>query len=241
MKAIVLTCDKYRVMTEHMILQYAKLWPQHPFTFRIPYQTLAGTNSTNRQYIKTPSSIKATVLQLLEDLDEEEWIYWCLDDKYPIRLLVEQIELFMADLALAHEMSGLLFCRCRTTLDNPQQTLYPGKVTNSFSEVYLERKTWAQIWIHQFVKVKVIRHLFMNFPDDIPQAIVMDQLKFLIEKPSAYRLFVTEKNFAIFGESTEGGKITQNCHDSIVQHGLELPSWFSQSNGKHVLMGQLSP
>jgi len=40
MKAIVLTCDKYRVLTEHMILKYDKLWSNHPFCFRIAYQDL---------------------------------------------------------------------------------------------------------------------------------------------------------------------------------------------------------
>jgi hypothetical protein len=33
MKAIVLTCDRYRALTEHMIRKYEELWPDHPFVF----------------------------------------------------------------------------------------------------------------------------------------------------------------------------------------------------------------
>ena len=36
-----MTCDRYRAVTQHMILQYERLWPKHPFVFMVPYQTLA--------------------------------------------------------------------------------------------------------------------------------------------------------------------------------------------------------
>src|SRR5438046_9676836 len=45
MKAIVLTCDRFRAITEHMIRQYETLWPDHPFVFRVPYQNLRGSDT----------------------------------------------------------------------------------------------------------------------------------------------------------------------------------------------------
>src|SRR5262245_11358604 len=30
-KAIVLTCDRFRAITRHLILKYERLWPDHPF------------------------------------------------------------------------------------------------------------------------------------------------------------------------------------------------------------------
>ena len=41
-KAIVLTWDRSRAITDHMILQYERLWPDHPFVFHIPFQNLPG-------------------------------------------------------------------------------------------------------------------------------------------------------------------------------------------------------
>jgi len=226
-------------MTEHMILQYERLWPGHPFEFRIPYQELGGQDSPVREYVKTPAPIKATVLQLLDGLDDEEWIYWCLDDKYPVRLVVDRIEALLPDLERMPELSGLLFCRCRETLHQPMSTLLPGVRVGPSGEIYLERKTWFQIWIHQFVRVKVIRHLFRKLPDDIQSAKVMDDMKFDVPKLPEHRLYVTESNYAVFGESTIEGVITQNCHDSIVANGLALPDWFAKSNGRSVTMGTL--
>src|SRR5205809_71793 len=34
-KAIVLTCDRWRAITRHVILKYERLWPGHPFVFHV--------------------------------------------------------------------------------------------------------------------------------------------------------------------------------------------------------------
>jgi hypothetical protein len=239
MKAIVLTCDRYRAITEHMILQYERLWPDHPFVFRIPYQHIGGTDTERTNYRKTPEAIKATVLHLLADVEDEEWIYWCVDDKYPVRLVTEKIMDLIAHAVSTPEASGLLFCRCRVTLDSPKLALYPEEIINPSGDIYFERKAWYQIWIHQLLKAKVMRHLFTQLPDRIPSAKEMDQLKDDIVKPSELRLFVTKENFAVFGESTSRGLITQNCYESMVASNIELPAWFRRPNGQYVTMGKL--
>src|SRR5437667_12696620 len=76
MKAIVLTCDRYRAVTEHMILQYEKLWPDHPFTFRIPFQELDGGNIKRIEYVQTSPEMQATVLECRRGITDEERIEW---------------------------------------------------------------------------------------------------------------------------------------------------------------------
>ena len=243
MKAIVLTFDRHRAITEHMILQYERLWPDHPFCFRIPYQNLGGINSDQLEYIRTPGDtaedIPDAVLQLLADLPDEEWVYWCSDDKYPIRLVIDKIRELMRQALEAADISGLLFCRTRVTLDQPELTLYPNERVTASGDVLLERRGWYQIWIHQFLKVKVLRYFFTKMPTHLPTAKAMDDLKNEIEKPDDLRLFVTKENFAVFGESTQRGRITRNCLDSIKRGGIELPEWFRRSNGQYVTMGEL--
>jgi len=238
-KAIVLTCDRYRAITDHMIFQYGRLWPDHPFVFRVPYQQLGGVATDRVQYLAAPADIKGTVLHLLKDIDDEEWIYWCIDDKYPIQLVTDKIASLILHAMRSPAVDGLLFCRCRATLDSPKVTLYPRKVKNPFGDIYLERKAWFQIWIHQILRAKVIRYLFTHLPDHIPSAKTMDDLKNDVPKLPEHRLFVTKENFAVFGESTRRGVITQNCYESMIAAGIELPEWFRQPDGEFVTLGKL--
>jgi hypothetical protein len=238
-RAIVLTCDRYRAITEHMIFQYDRLWPDHPFVFHVPYQELRGIDTERVKYLTAPSEIKGTVLHLLAEIDDEEWIYWCVDDKYPIQLTTDKIASLIAHAVRSPKVDGLLFCRCRATLNDPRLTLYPRKIKNPFGDVYFERKAWFQIWIHQILRAKVLRYLFTHLPDHIPSAKAMDELKNDVPKLPEHRLFVTKENFAVFGESSRGGVITQNCYESMIAAGIELPEWFRQPNGEYVTLGKL--
>ena len=235
--AIVLSWDRSRAMVQHMILQYEKLWPNHPFVFHIPYQNLGGTETEKTKYIQAPESIRGTILKLLEKMDDRQWIYWCMDDKYPIRLEVEKIERLMAHALQSAKMSGLLFCRCRQLLRRPKQTLYRGKWRNPDGDIYYQRRGWPQIFIHQLMRAKVLRHLYSNLPDYGQRD--HDKLKHEIPMLPDYPLFVTKQNFAIFGESTRRGALTQNCWESIIQTDIELPEWFRQPMGDTVIMGEL--
>jgi len=176
---------------------------------------------------------------LLAEIDEEEWIYWCVDDKYPIQLVTDKIGTLISHAMRSPEVDGLLFCRCRATLNNPKLTLFPRKVKNPFGDIYLERKAWFQIWIHQILRAKVLRHLFTHLPDVIPNAKAMDELKNDVPKLAEHRLFVTKANFAVFGESTRRGVVTQNCYESMVTARIEIPEWFRHPDGEYVTLGKL--
>jgi hypothetical protein len=239
MKAIVMTCDRYRALTKHMILQYARLWPKHPFVFTVPYQSLRGIDSERTRFLETPEDIRSSVLQLLADVDDEEWVYWCTDDKYPIRLVIDAITRLVAYVSQAPNTSGLLFCRCRALLGAPELALYPGECRTPFGDILLERRAWYQIWIHQCLRAKVLRYFFSHMPEHTPAAKAMDTFKSNIVKLPEHRLFVTKENFAVFGESTQRGVITRNCYDSIRKTNIELPQWFQHPGRERVTMGKL--
>ncbi len=239
MKALVLTFDKYRQITEHMIRQYEKIWPDHPFQFHIPYQSVTGLNNSKRIFTKSSKNIKKTVLNLLRNIDDEEWVYWCIDDKYPIEFSlpkIKQIYQWISNLD-SNEISGVLFCRCRNLLKS--RYLTGSSILDSNANSYLERNSFEQIWIHQFVRAKVIRYLFKSFPDGIIQAKMMDRYKSNVQLPDSMKLYVTEENLAVFGESTSRGYITQNCYASMVQNNITLPDWHQTTNNIKILMGTL--
>ncbi len=240
--AIVMTYDKNRIMTEHMIYKYNQIWPDHPFIFRIPYQD-ANTcihESDQIQYIQTDKSIKPSVLRLLEDLDDEAWIYWCIDDKYPIELETDKISAMFEWVATntGQSWSGLLFCRCRSMWN--KNYLTNDLITDADGNQYHERNTYEQIWIHQFLKVKVIRHLFNAFPDQIPLARSMDLYKETIQKPYDHRILVTDHNFSTFGESSSYGKLTRNCYQSLLDNNFTIPTEFQEDiDEESIFMGHI--
>ena len=225
MRAIVLTYDKNALLTEHMISCYKDLWPDHPFVFRIPFQSEERCIvSPDREYIHTSPEIKMTVLTLLCDLHDEEWVYWCIDDKYPIKLQISQISSIYDSILRepSKDISGVLFCRARHMMDPDYLT--PDKIYLG-NEQLLGRKAYQQIWIHQFIRVKVLRHLFSGFPDFIPKASMMDGMKDRLVKLEIYKIYVTAENHAVFGESSIGNVITGNCISSLIKKGFQVPSW----------------
>jgi hypothetical protein len=238
MKAIVLSCDRYRLLADHMILAYGRLWPRHPFRFRVPYQELAPTQPQARvEYRKTPLAIKPTMRELLADLPDDEWIYWAIDDKYPIWMELEPIERLLAWIATpaAEAADCVLFCRCMWMWDPKRLT--GERLAGPGGELLLERRAWEQIWMHQFVRVKVIRYLFDHFPDEIPNTAIMDEVKRVMPKPPSLRLWVTRRNRAAFGESTEQGTLTPNCRRSIVAHGLVPSPEFAATTPRNHVQG----
>ena len=205
-----------------MMVCYESLWPNNPFIFHIPYQLAYEENTSNSLYIKSPVDIRATVLTLLNNFADDDWIYWCIDDKYPIKLDIEMIKTVInwIDTENDSDIAGLLLCRTRALLHSKNLTDLKVKIG---AYDFLERKAYHQIWIHQFLRVKVIRSLFARFPEIINRANDMDFYKDSLVKCAHHKLFVVEKNAAVFGESTVDKKITQNCLESMKQKNIAVP------------------
>ena len=72
-----------------MVETYNQLWPDHRFQFRIPFtdrDPRAIFRAQNVEFISTPPDIRSTVKSLLCDLPEHEFVFWCIDDRYPIEI-----------------------------------------------------------------------------------------------------------------------------------------------------------
>jgi hypothetical protein len=226
MKAIVMTYDRNAVLTNHMITCYRELWPDHPFIFHIPFQQSERCIPGNdRKYLKTPPDIKATVLQLLEGLNDDEWIYWCIDDRYPVSIDVENLREFVDRIQKEDnpEFCGLLLCRAGTMLRENQLT---GLNIRRWDINLFERKNYYRIWVHQFIRVKVIKTMFLGFPDVIERAGQMDPMKNRLFRPEDQKLYVTEHDYAHFDESSINGVLTERCLASMLSHGFKIPEWF---------------
>ena len=237
MKALVLTYDEHLPIADHMIQTYQDRWHEHQFTFRLPYNNdppnyLKDKYECDIELVESDPAINDTMLTLLQGVSDEEWIYWALDDKYVLKLDTQSVnELRQWLVQNGNNIDGLSFVRARNLLSGVSLS---GEYFVDNDKKFLRRSDYSQIWLPQFLKAKVLRHLFeeMSEPESAKE---MDKLKYEVGLPEDHKLYVTNKNYAVFGESTSRGKITQNCARSFGEYGRDLPRGFELSNEKKVI------
>lgn len=228
--AIVLTYDKNRPYSEHMMARYDRLWPSHPFVFHIPFQVNDRCQSSRTTMVPTPKGIRDTVLTLLKDRDERQWIYWCIDDKYPIWInspMLKRVAALINSNA-ADNFDGVSTCRARALLDGrglktTRFGLYDTYIVPELGPLF-RRNNYRQIWLHQFLRVGVLRTLFDAFPSEVTRAKDLDDVKDRVKLPEKHLLLVTRDSYIAFGESASRGIVTRNCRTSMKSMGLEPPS-----------------
>ncbi len=240
--AIVLTCQKYVPLAEHMIDRYAAVWPDHPFVFRLPdgaaARTMAPRHPGRVELVPTAEGegrgrFRAAVLGLLEGLADDTWVYWCIDDKYVMwldRRAADGVVQAVRNVT-DPEICGLCFARTRKLFDSAHVS--PERLQIS-RQTFLRRTSYAQIWLHQFLRVRVLRDLFMGFPEVIESAKEMDALHRAKALPTDQWLYVLDHNAVVFGESTSRGVLTANCAASL-SRGRGLPAGFSVSRQRLVV------
>ena len=89
MYAIILTFDRQIEFARLVIASYSKLWPTCPLVFRIPYNEQFPNDLAHRanvELIQTEKEIKATMRNLLRDLEDDEFVFWAIDDRYPVEI-----------------------------------------------------------------------------------------------------------------------------------------------------------
>ena len=252
MKAIVLSCDRYHPITEHMIMAYDKLWKSNPFVFRIPWNDEYPTFLEERfgdkvEFKKTPIEFKETIYELISDLDEDEWIYWCTDDSYPITLDEEKAnKTYEWVKTVDDSVLGVMFFYGEQDRNNNIANKVDDVV--EYDGIKFFRKRWITYqWQHQFFRVKVLRQMFDSLDepnedlDYIPEKYskyLAKQLDVIMSRKKANsfwnlihdgKWYVISKNIETFGESTSRGYMLSNCEDSFKEYGLSIPPDFEVS------------
>lgn len=254
MKAIVYTYDKYLPLAYHMIKKYETLWPSNPFEFIIPHEYPLTNKYPGCEYKKLPpgtsfhipTDLSIGPLYLLNDMEPDDWVFWSMDDKFLSEINLQAVKSIYDKITNdpCVGVDGILFCRCRHCLPGKNENIHSTSIPFVDNIKLIEKKNYQQIWIHQFIRVKALRHFFKLFNNqilDTPGA--MDPIKDQFQKPKSHRLYVTEENHAVYIESAARGKLTKQCYDSLIKHNIEIPSHFSisQFNRSHCgnVMGHL--
>lgn len=239
MDALVLTYDKYHCFARHMIAAYDQLIPGHGLRFIVPYQADRQAFAPLQrppEFVPSPPGILDTVSTLLAGRDDEAWVYWAIDDKYPERIDATAFHQTMTMVRANLDADALLFCRPISQYLSRNLKSGVADWVDPQGRYYYQRASFSQIWMHQFVRVKVLRYLFGSFPHTEFAAKAMDGYKDRIRLPSQWRLLGARRGWAVFGESTTRGRVTNNCLASMRGYGISLPDDFP-SSGKTMRLG----
>lgn len=228
MKAIVLSCDKYHSFAHHMLLTYQAKWPTNRFMFRIPWNNhVPGdikSDFDNVEFIRTEVPLKKTIDSLLTDMDDSEWVYWCVDDKYLIDIdqhKANQVVQFVNSVE-DQNITGISFMFTRDIKRTAQQK--SDSIVQYEDLRFLPHTSSINNWLHQFYRVKNIKQWMDYLPDpEIYKMRALDVSPFLI--PGT--LLTLDHSISVYGESTSGGEIMDNCVDSFKSYGLPLPEGFN--------------
>ncbi len=242
MKAIVLSCDKYHAMAEHMILNYELLWPDNQFTFRVPWNEKYPNHIQDRfgekvELIQTGLKFKDTFSGLTSDLNDDDWVYWCIDDKYPIDIAskeAQQVFNFVQSIQNPN-IINVCFHFVRAIRNTAEKMQREGVGLNLFFDnlKFIEHNSYINSWLHQFFRVKALREFWLKMKEPEPhKARPMDNY---LEPITGTRLTLNH-NICTYGESTTKGIITNNCFSSCKNLGISVPDYFLNGEDRTVII-----
>ena len=244
MKAIVMSCDMYHCMTEHMILKYNSSWPDNPFVFRVPWNDQYPNHHEDRfgkkiELIKTNSAFKQTFHQLTKDLDDHEWVYWCSDDKYIIDIGVEKANQTLEFVQSIQDPNIINVCfhRVRRIKETSEIKYGLGRglppLQIPFQNLnFIEHYSTINNWLHQFFRVGALREFWSQLPE--PEKHKASSLDRYVKRLNGHRL-VLDHSICTYGESSYKSVITNNCLRSAQQLSISIPEHFLPKNRDSIL------
>ena len=89
MKAIMLSYDNNHKYCELTYRMYMDLWPECPYHFYIPWNQREPKyfiSKPNVTLVQCSSRIMPTMQALLANVEDDDWVYWCIDDRFPVSI-----------------------------------------------------------------------------------------------------------------------------------------------------------
>lgn len=250
MNAICLTYDRNMEVMRFVLGTYERFWPDHPFLFRVPYNEdyplrLKEEFGEQIQLVKTRKEIRGTLSALLDGLDENEWIWWCMDDKYLREVIRKRMDRI---LSLVSETTDPDVWSVMVTRNSYSGTHLVSSIFGMEGEPFLRKKTFHGFFQPQFMRVKVLRKFMIDHQVSDQDYLVpaesggiMPWIEELMHGPlpMGRKVFLATRPLITFGESMTNGKLTVNCLEDMDAMGFAPPSlpcsatgWFTTLDGE---------
>jgi hypothetical protein len=229
-EAILLTHDAQLGLAELVHKTYAELWPGHPFVFRVPFAAATGSAAfaylsaqDNSRMIESPASIKESMATLLDGIDSSEWVFWCIDDRFPIRVRRAPAARILEDLGtLPAEVEEV-------KLLHWQEPLIPGR-TAIGGRRFRHQAPGSRargFWHHHFVRAGVLRAAFLG--DDLARDCriyaVTERIKAREERVFHGTAVVPARPLLRLGEPLVEGLLTRNGREWLERMQCDVPRY----------------
>ena len=242
MKAICLTYDKNIRVMEFVLECYQRLWPENPFIFRVPYNEIRPLELQKKfkgkiELIQTPSPIRGTIETLIEGLDENEWVWWCMDDKYPMEVMKEEMAAIYNLICDTNDPDVWGVMVTRNDFSDKQTV---SSIFGSKSEPFLRKKNYKGFFQPHFVRVGILRkYLVENGQKQEPITSRVGNAGFLWDAeralyspfPIGKKVFLAKNARLAFGETMTNGALTVNCVNDMEIRNFSPPNFPRHSAG----------
>ena len=228
MKAIVLSFDKQMGFCELLYKMYMEMWQDCPLTFRIPWNKENPKyfeDKSNVELIQCDSPIRPTMKALLNGIEDDEWVYWCIDDRYPKQIFnsnkLTQLHDFLQTSGQSAEFDAVKLYRWKEKLKDTEKYILLDKTY----KVQVDKHEWGY-YHHQFCKSKYLKEIFLS--ESLSENYRLQQINpFPLSKNSLQdiRALVPDEDDVKFGEPCVAGKITPEGEEYLLKYSCEIPCY----------------
>lgn len=229
MQAIVLSHEPRHAFVE-LVLRSYEHWPCGDFVFRVPFTTRPPAFRTERRVepVRAAEPVGDTMAALLEGIADDEFVYWCTDDRY-LDAVLDRAALESLD-AWVRSGAELPFDALRLLNHTPPG---PGAIAVGTARVHEHRAETARgFWHHSYVRAGVLRECFLG--SRRRDCTVEEVNRDLRAGRFRHRILSATDSLVRLGETTILGRITANCVEAFARVGLAVPAGFPRCDAREL-------
>ncbi|MDP2597668.1 hypothetical protein [Alteromonas stellipolaris] len=225
-KALVLTYDKQIGLAQLLIKKYVSLGLGRYFTFIVPVNSLESRfkiDGAEIEFVLSESDILSTMESLLNQVEDNEWIYWAIDDRYPMEVECTQFKVIFDALNtdMFRGINGVKLLPWREPLAAHK---FSYKFINLQSQ---EPKSMFGFWHHHFLRSKVLKAMFLSENKHRENNIRLINNLYRDEDylPFLEAVYVVDSPIIELAEPLFNGKLTLNGYRDLKTFNCELPDY----------------
>jgi hypothetical protein len=229
MRGILLTYDTQLGLAELVHKCYAALWPDLPVTFRIPFNGSARgsahaylSSQSNCEFVACGRGIRESMRALLGGVNDDEWVYWCIDDRYPTWLDRDYLRAVIDALPhLPEDVEEVKLLKWKEIL-----TARVFEIGGQPFNVQADGQYWGY-WHHRPVRARVLRRILLS--EELAEGCSINDIQTLLltsaERRVTGRALVPSRNIIKLAEPLVDRQLTRNGVDDLIRFGCEMPPY----------------